>query len=83
MRNNWARIAFSFIGLIVVCFVIDSCLDIRDDMRNAYLDRQYIKESPSPPGPDIRYCLKADYDDDLWDCIRNGEYRKQMFRTDI
>ena len=46
-------------------------------------------------GPDISYCLRPDHED-LWDCIRNGDYknesmsgdynervRKHMRRTDI
>jgi len=72
MANSWSKIVFSFFGLLLVAFVIDSCVDIANRMQNSYEERNRTIEL-SRIGPDISYCLLPE--NDTWDCIRNGEYR--------
>ena len=80
MANSWSKIIFSFFGLLLIAVIIDSCVDIAEKMQSDYEDRTQTIELSSH-GPDISHCLLPE--NDTWDCIRNGEYRKQMFRADI
>jgi len=74
-------------ALIIIGFILLGIFGWGFDQFDKYLERQaagtLIIEPQEFTGPDIRYCLKSDYEGDLWDCIADGEYRKQMFRVDI
>ena len=80
MRRNWMKIIFSFFGLLVVAVIIDSCYEVAERLQASYAERNQPIEL-SAGGPDISRCLLPE--NNTWDCIRNGGYRKQMFRTDI
>ena len=73
--------------ILLMIFIVLALFAYGFDQFDKYLERQaagtLIIEPQEFTGPDIRYCLKSDYEGDLWDCIADGEYRKQMFRVDI
>ena len=71
-------------ALIIIGFIILALFALGFDQFDKYLERHATETGVielSSHGPDISHCLLPE--NDTWNCIKNGEYRKHMFRTDI